>query len=137
MSYITNLFNSIVSTAKNSLDLTGAINGSNLGTTVVSKAAKLPQMATGGFVTRATRLIAGEAGTEAILPLDRNTGYMRVLAKQLARELGATSNVNGVTGSLGGVVNNYNQTINSPKPLSRLEIYRQSRNLFNFAGGVS
>lgn len=34
------------------------------------------------------------------------------------------------------VNNNYNQTINSPKPLSRMEIYRQTRNLLGFSGGV-
>lgn len=34
------------------------------------------------------------------------------------------------------VNNNYHQTINSPKPLSRLEIYRQTRNLLGFSGGV-
>ena len=37
------------------------------------------------------------------------------------------------------VVNNYNnfyQTNNSPKALSRLEIYRQSKNLLGYAGGV-
>ena len=31
----------------------------------------------------------------------------------------------------GGTVNNFYQTINSPKPLSRLEIYRQSKNLLS------
>lgn len=35
----------------------------------------------------------------------------------------------------GGVVNNFYQTNNSPKALSRLEIYRQSKNLLGFAGG--
>lgn len=35
----------------------------------------------------------------------------------------------------GGVVNNYYQTINSPKQLSRLDIYRQSKNLLGYAGG--
>lgn len=35
----------------------------------------------------------------------------------------------------GGVVNNFYQTINSPKQLSRLEIYRQSKNLLGYAGG--
>ena len=34
------------------------------------------------------------------------------------------------------VVNNYNQTINSPEPLTRLEIYRQSKNLLSFTGGA-
>lgn len=42
----------------------------------------------------------------------------------------------GTTGSVrGGTVNNFYQTINSPKQLSRLEIYRQSKNLLGYAGG--
>ena len=49
----------------------------------------------------------------------------------------------GVSGSSstggirGGVVNNFTQVINSPKQLSRLDIYRQSKNLLGFCGGVS
>ena len=46
----------------------------------------------------------------------------------------------GVTGGVGGavkggIVNNFYQTINSPKQLSRLDIYRQSKNLLGYAGG--
>lgn len=42
----------------------------------------------------------------------------------------------GSTGAVaGGVVNNFYQTINSPKQLSRLDIYRQSKNLLGYAGG--
>lgn len=36
-----------------------------------------------------------------------------------------------------GVVNNFTQIINSPKQLSRLDLYRQSKNLLNFAGGAN
>jgi len=42
----------------------------------------------------------------------------------------------GNTVGAGGVVNNFYQTNNSPKALSRLEIYRQSKNLLGLAGGV-
>ena len=42
--------------------------------------------------------------------------------------------VNGTQQS-GGVVNNFYQTNNSPKALSRLDIYRQTTNLLGFAGG--
>lgn len=42
----------------------------------------------------------------------------------------------GGTAVTGGVVNNFYQTNNSPKALSRLEIYRQSKNLLGLAGGV-
>jgi len=42
----------------------------------------------------------------------------------------------GATVGTGGAVYNFYQTNNSPKALSRLEIYRQSKNLLGFAGGV-
>ena len=46
----------------------------------------------------------------------------------------ATTTLGG--GSVGGgVVNNFTQVINSPKQLSRLDIYRQSKNLLGYAGG--
>jgi len=41
----------------------------------------------------------------------------------------------GLGGVAGGVVNNFTQVINSPKQLSRLDIYRQSKNLLGYAGG--
>jgi len=59
--------------------------------------------------------------------------------KDLAiNSVGAARNglAGGVSTAGSGVVNNFNQVINSPKPLSRLEIYRQSKNLLGYAGGV-
>lgn len=59
--------------------------------------------------------------------------------KDLAiNSVGAARNglAGGVNTAGSGVVNNFHQTINSPKPLSRLEIYRQSKNLLGYAGGV-
>ncbi|WP_302153529.1 phage tail tape measure protein [Eubacterium ventriosum] len=53
---------------------------------------------------------------------------------------GATDAMNAgtITAPAGGVTNNYtfNQTNNSPKSLSRLEIYRQTRNQLNFMKGI-
>lgn len=49
---------------------------------------------------------------------------------------GLSGGVVGMVGSTaGGVVNNFTQIINSPKQLSRLDIYRQSKNLLGYAGG--
>lgn len=42
----------------------------------------------------------------------------------------------GVSTTGSSVVNNFYQTNNSPKALSRLEIYRQSKNLLSYAGGA-
>lgn len=49
---------------------------------------------------------------------------------------GGAVSAGGTVGVAGGVVNNFYQTNNSPKALSRLEIYRQSKNLLGLAGGV-
>lgn len=43
----------------------------------------LPRLAMGGIVDGATPLIAGEAGKEAIVPLERNTGWMDQIANRL------------------------------------------------------
>ena len=47
----------------------------------------------------------------------------------------ATTSLGGGGAIGGGVVNNFYQTINAPKQLSRLDIYRQSKNLLGYAGG--
>lgn len=44
----------------------------------------LPRLAKGGIVDGATPLIAGEAGREAILPLERNTGWIDAIATKMA-----------------------------------------------------
>ncbi len=101
---------------------------------------QIPLLAKGGVVDKATQAIIGENGREAVLPLENNTGWMRKLAADLVAEMqlsGVTgsSSVTGVSG-VSGVTNNFYQTINSPKALSRLEIYRQSKNLLGYAGGA-
>lgn len=91
---------------------------------------ELPRlMAKGGIVTRATNAIVGEGGeNEAVIPL--RTGIPKIAAA-LARELGTQ------TAASPSVANTYNfyQTNNSPKALSRWEIYRQTRNQLRFAKG--
>ena len=47
----------------------------------------LPRLATGGIVDKATPLIAGEAGREAIVPLENNTGWMDKIANRLSDTL--------------------------------------------------
>lgn len=50
---------------------------------------------------------------------------------------GAKSRGSQVTNQTNNTYNNFYQTNNSPKPLSRLEIYRQTKNQLNFAKGVT
>lgn len=72
------------------------------------------QMATGGVVRSATNAIIGEAGPEAVLPLQRNTGWMDTLADKIASKTQPTKG--------GGVV--VNQTNNYSESHSRYELYQ-------------
>lgn len=55
----------------------------------------LPRLAMGGIVDSATPLIAGEAGKEAIVPLENNTGWMDKIANRLGEVV-----IGGITGVL-------------------------------------
>ncbi len=67
----------------------------------------LPRLATGGLATGPTTAIIGEAGREAVLPLDRNTEWAGLLADVLVDEMETSGE------SLGNVtINNYNEINN-------------------------
>lgn len=51
----------------------------------------IPRLATGGIVTDSILANIGEHGREAVLPLDRNTGWMDMLADRLAARIGGGS----------------------------------------------
>ena len=58
----------------------------------VPKMQPIPELATGGIVQAPTIALVGEAGREAVLPLERNTGWMNELALVLAPLINANSN---------------------------------------------
>ena len=72
---------------------------------------------------------------EAVIPLHKNAPWLKSLAKTILNEMqtdGINSsqisrNVNNVKSN----VNNFTQVINAPKQPSRLELYRQTKNLLN------
>ena len=94
----------------------------------------LPRLAHGGIVSKPTLAEIGENGEEAVIPLERNKGGLKKIASMLSSELKSSGTKTGTTA--GETVYNFNQTNNSPKPLSRYEIYRQTKNLINAAKGV-
>lgn len=103
----------------------------------ISRISKLsvPKLATGGVVDEATLAMIGERGKEAVVPLEKNLGWIKGIAKELSKELGSNNGfvLNGGNSS-GNVTNNFYQTNNSPRSLSRIEIYRQSKNLLSMKG---
>lgn len=47
----------------------------------------IPRLATGGIVTSSTFANIGEDGAEAVVPLERNKGWMRTMAKEIASQM--------------------------------------------------
>lgn len=54
---------------------------------------QIPELAKGGVVSRATHAIIGEDGKEAVVPLEKNTGWIKKLAAELATEQKQNVNV--------------------------------------------
>lgn len=97
----------------------GIINGTfgflgvNLGT--ISRIS-LPRLAEGGFAYGATTAIIGEAGSEMVMPLERNTdAWSKPLARILMDEM------EGQGGVGGGVTINQTNNINSNVDIDRIE----------------
>lgn len=57
------------------------------GSAVLAKLPTVSKLAEGGITTGPTFSLIGEAGREAVLPLERNTGWMDQLAERIARGL--------------------------------------------------
>ena len=95
---------------------------------------QIPMLEYGGILKRGQRGFLEGKNDEAVIPLQNNTEGLRRIAGLLSAEMGTGT---GRAGG-GGTVNNYTftQTNNSPKPLSRWDIYRQTRNLINAMKGV-
>lgn len=75
---------------------------------------EIPELAKGAYVRGATQAIIGEAGKEVVLPLERNTGWMDMLAERLAEKGG------GVT---------VNQTNHFAQAHTRYEMYQSRKQL--------
>lgn len=56
---------------------------------------KIPRLATGGIVSRSTLANIGEDGAEAVLPLEKNTGWMDSLATKLANKISVAKSTGG------------------------------------------
>lgn len=76
----------------------------------------LPRLAKGAVVDKSTIAEIGEAGREAIIPLDRNTRGLDLIADKISERMGGKG---GVT------VNNYNTFTNMPT--TRYAMYRANK----------
>lgn len=73
------------------------------------------------------------SGAEAVVPLERNKHWIKAVANEMKDQMqNSMSGINNISNTTSNV-NNYTQIINAPKQPSRLELYRQTRNLLNLA----
>ena len=93
--------------------------------------ANLPTLARGGVLKKGQVGLLEGNGAEAVVPLEHNAAWIRAVADDMKQELqtvniggGTTTNDNRTT---------FTQNIYAPKQLSRIELYRQTRNLLALA----
>lgn len=110
LQFIENFINGPIDTINGFIDIINSTFGSvgvNLGKI---NRIKLPRLATGGVVDSATAALIGEAGKEAVIPLERNTeNWTAPLAKALAQQF----EQEGISTGGGITVNMYNNINNN------------------------
>ena len=96
---------------------------------------QIPELRKGGVLKKGqVGLLEGD-GTEAVVPLENNKAWINATAAALKDALISEGVFrSGATTENVETTYNFYQTNNSPKALSRLEIYRQSKNLLSMKG---
>lgn len=116
--------NFIPSAVNGMLDTINQIPGVNIGRI---GSISLPRLARGAIIDKPTIAQIGEAGKEAVIPLERNKRGLREIAGLLASEMGGGMYVGGKP--QGGTTVTLTQNISSPKALSQYDIWRQTKNM--------
>lgn len=97
----------------------------------------ISKLARGGVLEKGQTGFLEGNGAEAVVPLENNKKWIAAVTGDLKKALRADGMLGGSGGNtvIGGSSTTYtfNQYNNSPKALSRLEIYRQTRNQLSFA----
>lgn len=125
-----NTINGILDTIKN-IEIAGVSPFEDMITRL--NVPQIPELARGGVLKRGQIGLLEGNGAEAVVPLEKNTRWLDEIASRIYNRMEMQGG--GNTGSVShAVTNNFYQTNNSPKALSRLEIYRQSKNLLRMKG---
>ena len=99
----------------------------------------LPRLAQGGVLAKGQIGLLEGSGAEAVVPLHQNKRWISAVANDMVKQLQVSAGGSVLSNNLSSVTNNesFTQNIYSPTPLSRYEIYRQTRNLLALAKGVN
>ncbi len=96
---------------------------------------RLPRLARGGVLDSGARaVIAGEAGAEAIVPLENNAKWISRVANEMVKQLSSVGKNSNIATAMSTNTNNFTQNIYAPQQPSRIELYRQTKNLLELKG---
>lgn len=93
------------------------------GKTIGFNLKKIPKLAEGGVVDKPTLAMVGEAGREAVMPLEQNTEWIDKLADKLGSKMGG-----------GNTTNNFNYTFERMET-SRLALHKAKIETMRIVGG--
>ena len=88
---------------------------------------EIPLLARGGVVDKKTLAMLGEHGKEAVLPLERNTGWIKDLARALTASMGGFSQPAYAAAPAVGPTINYTANYNSPAAPTPADVNRVNR----------
>ncbi len=80
LGFAENTINGFIKAINVAIDLINKIPGVNIGKLGTLS---VPRLARGGIIDGATLAVVGEAGKEAVMPLENNTGWIDMLASKL------------------------------------------------------
>lgn len=87
LSAIENILNSPINSINGLIGVINEVPGINLG---YLRKFNLPRLAKGGVISQPTQAIIGEAGKEAVVPLENNMEWLDMLADKLASKIGTS-----------------------------------------------
>ena len=130
ISSIERIINSGIGLINGAIGLINKIPGVNIGTI---STLSLPRLAKGGVLAKGQVGLLEGSGAEAVVPLDENKKWISAVASEMLRQ---AETIN--TGNIRNISNktdySFTQNIYAPSAPSRIELYRQTKNLLAFAG---
>lgn len=132
--WVENTVNKIIKILNSAIDFINQIPGLNIG---YINYVELPRLEKGGILKKGQTGILEGTGAEAVVPLDQNKGWIRKVASDMLSAL----NVNAGSSLLNNNISNnqttnFTQNIYAPQQPSRIELYRQTKNLLQLAESV-
>lgn len=133
ISKIESTINSAIGIINGAINLINKLPGVSVGTVGT---VSFPRLAKGGVLKKGQVGLLEGSGAEAVVPLEKNRYWIKSVAKEMQRQLATDvrSTHDAISAINNSNVNNFTQVINAPKSPSRIELYRQTKNLLALKG---